>query len=93
MEPTVSILQVVLSLLLVIGLIGLSAFALKYLSTKQSWFSQAFSQGQQLKILDRQMLDTRTKLVVVDWKGREYLLLLHAAGAQMLDVEEDRKDG
>lgn len=92
MEPTVSMVQVILSLLLVIGMIGLSAFALKYITTRQSWFSTALSQGQQLKVSERLMLDARTRLVVARWKERDYLILLHSSGAQVLDVEEDKSD-
>lgn len=92
MEPTVSVVQVVLSLLLVIGLIGMSAVALRYISSRQNLFHFASAPGQQIKVLERQMLDARTRLVVAKWKEREYLILLHAGGAQMLDVEEDRPD-
>jgi flagellar biogenesis protein FliO len=90
-EPAVSIAQVILSLLLVIGLIGASAWTLKYLSTRKG-FLNALAQGKQLKLVDRIMLDARTRLVVANWKGREYLILLHSGGAQMLDVEEDKSD-
>lgn len=90
MEQTVSIVQVVLSLLLVIGLIGLSACALRYLTNK-NWL-RAMQPNGELKIIDRLMIDARTRLIVAEWRKRDYLILVHPDGAQILDVEEDKPD-
>lgn len=92
MEPTVSIVQVVLSLLLVIGLIGLSAFALKYIHTKTTLLQAGFASKGELKIKEKLVIDVRTRLIVATWKHRDYLILVHPDGANILDVEEDLKD-
>lgn len=80
-------LRVLLSLVLVLGLIGLMALVLRRLAASGKFAGGGMvSPGQgRLAVVETRYLDTRRKLVLIRRDGTEHLLLLTPDSAQLLE--------
>ncbi len=72
------ILQAVLSLVVVLGLLLLTFWTIKYCEVKglKSRFMRRLTAGQRLEVGEIRQLDAKNRLVLVKNGKREYLLLL-----------------
>ncbi|MBN8530614.1 MAG: FliO/MopB family protein [Alphaproteobacteria bacterium] len=73
---TVSLFRVVLSLLFVLGLIGLSALLLRKLAQMQGWGAPRTGQPRRLQVIERLTLNPRQALLLVRRDDKEHLLLI-----------------
>lgn len=86
---TVDPLRILLSLALVIALIGLSAFALRYFLRKNpGWMVQQTSG--RLQVVESKMIDARRRLVLVKRDEQEHLLLLTPQGDVVVEQVEKK---
>ena len=90
MEPA-DFVRFILSLVLVVGLIWLSAYIFKRLGLDKKLRNTRGVAGQ-LEVVDTLYLDARRKLVVVKHKTREYVLLLSGDSATCIDTHEAKDD-
>lgn len=83
MEPHISITQIILSLLMVCGLIGLCAFMLKWLSEKTQLVNKLGS-TKRIKLLDSSALDHKHKVFIVACDDTEYTLVSNGTQMEVL---------
>lgn len=77
------------ALILVLGLLGLFAWAVRRFGFMpgQPKFGKS---SKELEILESKMIDARNRLVVARWRGSDYLLAFGADGTKKIDVKEAR---
>jgi len=75
------------ALFFVLALLGLGAWALKRfgLAPGQPRLSKG---AKQINILDSKLLDSKNRLVAVEWKGKEYLLATGANGVTPISISK-----
>ena len=83
---TTEIIQALLSLIFVVALIGLVAFLFKRFVVEKNLLNKvADGKEKQLKIVDQLMLDHKRRVVVIKNKDKEYVILLSADSAEVID--------
>jgi len=84
-----SLLRVLFSFGLVLGLIGMFALALRTLAQKNpGWAMQ--KTGGRLQVIETKMLDARRKLVLIKRDEQEHLLLLSPQGELLVEKIEGK---
>ena len=84
---TVDPLRILLSFVLVIALIGLSALLMRYVMRKNpGWM--AGQGGGRLQVVESKMIDARRRLVLVKRDEQEHLLLLSPQGELLIERVE-----
>lgn len=73
---TVSLLRVALSLLFVVGLIGISALLLRKVAQLQGWSTAKTGVPRRLQVVERLALSPRQALLLVRRDDKEHLLLI-----------------
>jgi len=76
------------SLLFVLGLLGLFAWAVKRYGLVPG-HSRVKTGEKQLDILESKMVDGRNRLVVVSWRGKQFLLGTNPGGIRVLAAEDE----
>lgn len=79
------------SLLFVLGLLGLFVWAVKRYGLLPG-HSRVKVGEKQLDILESKMVDGRNRLVVVSWRGKQYLLGTNPGGVRLLGSEDENND-
>jgi len=82
------ILSAIASLLFVLGLLGLFAWAVKRYGLMPGQ-SRVKAGEQQLNILESKMVDGRNRLVVVAWRGKQFLLGTNPGGIRVIAAEDE----
>ena len=72
------------ALILVLALIGLIVWALRRFGLAPT--GGMAGQDKKLKILEARMLDSRNRLVLAQWRGRQYLLSVGQDGTRLIDT-------
>lgn len=85
METEISIAKVLLSLLFVAGLIGLSAFALRWLNDKSMLMRQMGS-NKRLKLADALVLDQKHKVFLITRDDEELLIVSNGTQLEVRDA-------
>lgn len=73
-------------LLVMIGLMGLTAWAVKRFGLLPGQ-PKIRGKEREIKLLDSQTLDARNRLVVVSWRGRDYLIGTGQNGVKLIDTD------
>lgn len=73
------------ALLLILGFLALAAWAVKRFGLLPGQPRNVLGK-KQINIIESRMLDGRNRLVVVEWKGKEYLLATHSSGVTPISV-------
>lgn len=76
------------ALLFVLGLLGLMVWAMKRFGLAPGQPRFPTKGGKQITIVENRMLDGRNRLVIVRWRGREYLLGSGANGISLIGTED-----
>lgn len=76
-------------LFIMLGLLGLTAWAVKKFGLLPGQ-PKLTGKKKQLAVIDSQMLDARNRLVVVNWRGRDYFLGTGQNGVTLIDSDADR---
>lgn len=79
------------ALIFVLGLFGLFAWGIRR-SGLLPGHARIKSGQKQLDILETKMIDGRNRLVIVSWRGKEYLLATNPAGVKIVDSQDGSKD-
>ena len=90
MDTEFSIARVVLSLAIVLGMIGLSAWVLKWFSDKSLVMRQMGS-DKRLKVIETAMLDPKHKCFIVACDDKEYVAISNGNSIEVLD-SKDKKE-
>ncbi len=77
-------------LFVMLGLLGLAAWAVKRFGLIPGQ-PRMVGKKREITVIDSQMLDARNRLVVVNWRGRDYLLGTGQHGVTLLDGPEGTK--
>jgi len=85
------ILSALASLMFVLGLLGLFVWAVKRYGLLPG-HSRVKVGEQQLEILESKMVDGRNRLVVVSWRGTQYLIGTNPGGVRLLASEDENND-
>lgn len=88
---TVDPLRILFSFALVIGLIGLCAFALRTVMRKNPGWALKQNSGR-LHIIESKMIDARRKIVLIKRDEQEHLLLLSPNGDLLIERVEKTHD-
>ena len=92
MDTEISIARVLLSFLLVCGLIGLCALALKWLSHRTLLVKQ-LGTNRRLKLLETSSLDHKHKCFLLACDEQEYVVVSNGTQMEVLDSKEKIKEG
>lgn len=76
------------SLLFVLGLLGLLAWAVKRFALLPGQIRTKPGE-KQLTVLESKTLDARNRLVIVSWRGKQFLLGSNPAGIRLLASEDE----
>ncbi|MFC4348367.1 flagellar biosynthetic protein FliO [Kordiimonas lipolytica] len=74
-------------LIIMLGLLGLAAWAVKRFGLIPGQ-PRMTGKKREITVVDSQMLDARNRLVVVNWRGRDYFLGTGQHGITLLDGPE-----
>ncbi len=80
-------LQAFSALLFVLAILALAAWALKRYGLVLGQPSK-LSGKKQINIIESRMVDSRNRLIVVEWKGTEYLLATHSSGVTPISISK-----
>lgn len=73
-------------LLFVLAILALAAWAMKRFGLVPG--QPANIKGKkQINLIESRMLDSKNRLIVVEWKGKEYLLATHSGGVTPIDMK------
>jgi flagellar biogenesis protein FliO len=76
------------SLLFVIGLLGLFAWAIRRFGLIPGQ-SAVKSGTKQIEVLESKMLDGRNRLMAVSWRGKQFLLATNPSGTRVIAAEDE----
>ncbi len=82
-----SLLRVVFAFAVVIGLLSLMGFGLKYMAARGIQFSKPNGRPRRLQVVETLPLDVRRRLVIVRCDEKEHLLLLGVDQDTVVDRE------
>lgn len=75
--------QVLVILAGMLGLFGAAAYGLKHLQTK-------VQKGHRLKIKENLFIDTKRRISIVEYEGREFLMVFGAQQEHIIPLEEKK---
>jgi len=79
-------------LLVMLGLMGLTAWAVRRLGLLPGQ-PKLRGKEREIQLLDSQTLDARNRLVVVKWRGRDYLIGTGQNGVSLIDTDSSTFGG
>lgn len=75
------------ALLFVLAILALGAWAMKRFGLVPGQ-PRTVNGKKQINIIESRMIDGRNRLVVVEWKGTEYLLATHTGGVTPISTDK-----
>lgn len=75
-------------LFIMLGLLGLAAWAIRRFGLIPGQ-PKVRGNSREIKIIENQMLDARNRLMVVNWRGKDYLLGSGQNGLNVIDQAEE----
>ncbi len=82
------ILQALASLLIVLGLLGLFAYGVKRYGLLPGQGRVKIGK-KQLDVIESKMLDGRNRLVIIGWRGKQYLLGTNPGGIRLIASDSE----